>query len=128
MFCNRPLQQLPYRPLSAGPILHRHHYQPHHSAPTHPPLSSQTTQPSLTTSILHHPHAQYGSSSHHSSLRHLGASAYPVQGGRRAASASAIAENLTPTRQLQLQQQSKLYAAGIGENPQAQVNVTKFKK
>nr|XP_036216729.1 uncharacterized protein LOC118680562 [Bactrocera oleae] len=55
---NRPAQQLPYRPMSAGPVLHRSSHYYHHPASyphPHPP-----------------PH-------HHSSLRHLGGSAAAVQ-------------------------------------------------
>ncbi|KRF99014.1 uncharacterized protein Dwil_GK12438, isoform C [Drosophila willistoni] len=69
----RPALQLPYRPMSAGPILHRSqptasHYQPATTTTT----TSLSPQQQQQQQQLQHQQQQQQHYPHHSSLRHLG--------------------------------------------------------
>ncbi|XP_043865348.1 whirlin isoform X4 [Drosophila mojavensis] len=65
----RPALQLPYRPMSAGPVLHRsQHYQPA-TASSH---AASNQSPSPTPPSLQQQQQQQQHYPHHTSLRHLG--------------------------------------------------------
>ncbi|KAI8119887.1 Whirlin [Lucilia cuprina] len=116
---NRPLQRLPYRPMSAEPILHRSHF--HHPTPQKLPSTStssstacnssqqqqqqqqqqqllQQQAPPLPTNSYLHPSSQtnighyHRYTSHHASLRHLGGF-----GSRLAGTSSSTSKIMGPT-------------------------------
>ncbi|XP_046807006.1 uncharacterized protein LOC124419936 [Lucilia cuprina] len=114
---NRPLQRLPYRPMSAEPILHRSHF--HHPTPQKLPSTStssstacnssqqqqqqqqqllQQQAPPLPTNSYLHPSSQtnighyHRYTSHHASLRHLGGF-----GSRLAGNSSSTSKIMGPT-------------------------------
>ncbi|KAM7355394.1 whirlin protein dyschronic isoform 2-T7 [Cochliomyia hominivorax] len=90
---NRPSQRLPYRPMSAEPILHRTYYHP---TPQKLPSASNSQQPqqpqtssATSSSNFLHPHRY---SSHHASLRHLGGF-----GSRLAGTSASTSKIMGPT-------------------------------
>lgn len=99
MAVSRPIQRLPYRPMSAEPILHRSY---HHPTPLPPPPPSSSATGAATNAqassnrsnnFLHphnHHHHAYNNS-HHSSLRHLGGAAWSrLTGSSNSSSTSRI--------------------------------------